>query len=249
MNALPAVLALAALTLAAPARSDAQAAEPAGRVRLWLHGGFVPGASDFTGTQTFTEFAEQGRIDAQYHQDAGPVFEIGLGFRLRRRLGLTAAGSFGRRDGTGSFTATLPHPLYFGAFRPASGDIRGTSQREKALHLDLALLGGSSRLQWSAFAGPSLIAARAELVQRIEYTQAYPFDTVTVTGTPLAESSNHAFGFNVGAGLDWQAARHVAIGTQLRFSHATVSLEPTAQDRVEIDAGGLQLTAGLRLDF
>jgi hypothetical protein len=181
VNALPAVLALAALTLAAPGRADAQTADPPGRVRLWLHGGFVPGASDFTGTQTFTEFAEQGRIDAQYHQDAGPVFEIGLGLRLRRRLGLTAAGSFGRRDGTGSFTATLPHPLYFGAFRPASGAIRGTSQREKALHLDLALLGGSSRLQWSAFAGPSLIAVRAELVQRIEYTQAYPFDTVTVT--------------------------------------------------------------------
>ena len=249
MNALPAVLALAALTLAAPPPADAQTADPPGRVHIWLHGGFVPGASEFTGTQTFTEFAEQGRIDTQYHQDAGPVFEIGVGFRLRRRLGLAAAGSFGRRDGTGSFTATLPHPLYFGAFRPASGDFRGTSQREKALHLDLALLGGSSRLQWSAFAGPSLIAVRAELVQRVDYTQAYPFDTVTVTGTPLAATSHHAFGFNVGAGLDWQVARHVAIGTQARFSHATVSLEPTAEDRVEIDAGGLQLTGGLRLDF
>ena len=249
MNALPAVLALAALTLAAPPPADAQTADPPRRVHIWLHGGFVPGASEFTGTQTFTEFAEQGRIDTQYHQDAGPVFEIGVGFRLRRRLGLAAAGSFGRRDGTGSFTATLPHPLYFGAFRPASGDFRGTSQREKALHLDLALLGGSSRLQWSAFAGPSLIAVRAELVQRVDYTQAYPFDTVTVTGTPLAATSDHAFGFNVGAGLDWQVARHVAIGTQVRFSHATVSLEPTAEDRVEIDAGGLQLTGGLRLDF
>jgi opacity protein-like surface antigen len=90
---------------------------------------------------------------------------------------------------------------------------------------------------------------RAELVQRVDYTQAYPFDTVTVTGTPLAATSDHAFGFNVGAGLDWQVARHVAIGTQVRFSHATISLEPTAEDRVEIDAGGLQLTGGLRLDF
>jgi opacity protein-like surface antigen len=90
---------------------------------------------------------------------------------------------------------------------------------------------------------------RAELVQRVDYTQAYPFDTVTVTGTPLAETSNHAFGFNVGAGLDWRVARHVAIGTQLRFSRATVSLEPTAEDHVEIDAGGVALTGGLRLDF
>lgn len=249
MRALPAVLALTALTLAAAAPGDAQTPDAPGRVSVWLHGGFVPGASDFSATQTFTEFAEKGRIDAQYHQDPGPVFEIGLGFRLRRRLGLTAAGSFGRRDGTGSFTATLPHPLYFGAFRPASGDFRGTSQREKALHLDLALLGGSSRLQWSAFAGPSLIGVRAELAQRVEYTQAYPFDTVTVTGTTLTPTSDHAFGFNVGAGLDWQAARHIAIGAQLRFSRATVSLEPTADDHFEIDAGGVALTGGLRLDF
>jgi len=249
VTALPLRLALASLTLAAAAGADAQTQGPPGRLRVWMHGGFVPGASDFMATQTFTEFAEQGRIDAQYHQDPGPVFEIGLGLRLRRRLGLAAAGSFGRREGTGSFTATLPHPLYFGAFRPASGDFRGTSQREKALHLDLALSGGSSRLQWSAFAGPSLMAVRAELVQRVEYTQAYPFDTVTVTGTPLGATSDHALGFNVGAGLDWRLGGHVAIGTQVRFSHATVALEPTPEHRVEIGAGGLQVTGGLRLDF
>jgi len=248
VNALPLALAFSTLTLAAAVPAAAQTVPP-GRMRVWMHGGFVPGGSDFTGTQTFTEFAEQGRIDAQYHQDAGPLFEMGLGLRLRRRLGVSAAGSFGRRDGTGSFTAKLPHPLYFGAFRSAAGDFRGTSQREKALHLDLALLGGSSRLQWSAFAGPSLIAVRAELVQRIDYTQSYPFDMVTVTGTPLANTSDHAFGFNVGAGLDWQLARHVAIGTQVRFSHATVSLEPTPEDRVEVGAGGVQVTGGLRLDF
>ena len=249
MSALPAVLALTPRTLAAAPPADAQTADPPARVRIWVHVGFVPGASNFTGTQTFTEFAEQGRIDAQYHQDAGPAFEIGMGLRLSRRLGLAAAGSFGRRDGTGSFTATLPHPLYFGAFRPASGDFRGSSQRETAVHLDLALLGGSARLKWSAFAVPSRIDVRAELVQRFDYTQAYPFDTVTVTGTPFATTRGHAFGFNVGAGLDWQVARHVAIGTQVRFSRATVSLEPTAEDRADIDAGGVQVTGGLRLDF
>ena len=249
MSAHRAALALAALALAAAAPAEAQAEHPPGRVRVWMHGGFVPGARDFTGTQTFTEFAEQGRIDAQYHQDAGPIFELGLGVGLRRRLGLSAAGSFGRRDGTGSFSAMLPHPLYFGAFRPASGSFGGASQREKALHLDLALRGGSARLQWSAFAGPSLIAVRVELVQRVEYTQAYPFDTVTVTGTPLAATSDHALGFNLGAGLDWRLARHAAIGTQVRFSHATVSLQPTSADRVEIEAGGVQVTGGLRLDF
>jgi opacity protein-like surface antigen len=242
-----------ALALAAPtpgARADEPAARPpTGRLRIWVQGGFVPGARDFTGTQTFTEFAEQGRIESQYREDPGPGLEFGLGLRLRGRLGLTAAGSLARRDGTGTFAATLPHPLYFGAFRPAAGDFRGASQSETAVHLDVAFLGDVGRLQWSAFAGPSLLRVRADLVQRVEYTQAYPFDAVTVTGTPLASTRNHAFGFNVGAGLDWPVARHLAIGAQVRFSRATVSLEPTANDRVEIDAGGVALTGGLRLDF
>jgi opacity protein-like surface antigen len=218
-------------------------------VRIWVQGGFVPGSRHFTATQTFTEFAEQGRIESQYREDPGPGLELGLGLRLRRRLGLTAAGSLARRDGAGSFAAKLPHPLYFGAFRPAAGDFRGASQSETALHLDVALLGEAGRLQWSAFAGPSLLRVRADLVQRVDYTHAYPFDTVTVTGTPFASTRNHAFGFNVGAGLDWPVARHVAIGAQVRFSRATVSLEPTADDHVEIAAGGLHLTGGLRLDF
>ena len=243
-------LALGAGTLT----SDAHADEPApsltpGRVRVWAHGGFVPGSRDFTATQTFTEFAEKGRIESQYQEDPGPGFEAGAGLRLRRRLAVTAAGSMARRDAGGSFAATLPHPLYFGAFRQASGAFAGGSLRESAVHLDLALLGEAGRLQWSAFAGPSLIALRADLVQRVDYTQAYPFDTVTVTGTPFASIRNHAFGFNVGAGLDWPVARHVAIGAQARFSHATVALEPTADDHVEIGAGGLYLTGGLRLDF
>ena len=245
-----ALLALAAAALSAPAQAQAPAPPPSpGSVRFWVHGGFVPGARDFTATRTFTEFAEQGRIESQYREDAGPGFEAGLGLRLRRRLGLSAAGSLGRRQGAGAFSATLPHPLYFGVPRRASGDFRGGSVRETAAHLDLAIFGGSGRLQWSAFAGPSLISVEADLVQSVTYTQAYPFDEVTVTGTPFAAARGHALGFNVGAGVDWQLARHVAIGTQLRFSRATISLEPTAEDRVEVGAGGAHLTGGLRLDF
>ena len=160
---------------------------------------------------------------------------------------MTAAGSLARRD-AGTFAATLPHPLYFGAFRPASGDFRGASQSESAVHLDVALLGRGGRLQWSAFAGPSLLALQADLVQRVDYTQAYPFDTVTVTGTPFASTRNHAFG-STWARAWTGPSRATSRSGPGAFSRATVSLAPTADDRVEIGAGGLYLTGGLRLDF
>jgi opacity protein-like surface antigen len=245
-------LASAAVVAMSCASAWADSPAPAGATgpfRLTLHGGFVSGSPSFSGTHTFTEFAEQGRIESQYKEDPGPGFEAGLAWRFARRLGVSGAVSFDRRKEAGSFSATLPHPLYFGVPRRAAGDFRGGTQRETAVHLDLAFLGGSGRLQWSAFAGPSLIGVKVDLVQRVDYTQAYPFDTVTVTGTPFARTSGHAVGFNVGAGLDWQVARHAAIGTQVRFSRASVALEPSADDRVDVDGGGAHLTAGLRLDF
>jgi opacity protein-like surface antigen len=238
-----------ALSCASAGADSAAPADAPGPFRVSVHGGFVPGSPRFSGTRTFSEFAEQGRIESQYKEDPGPGFEASLAWKFRRRLGVSAAVSFDRRKEAGSFAAALPHPLYFGVPRRTAGDFRGGTRRETAVHLDLAFLGGSGRLQWSAFAGPSLIAVQADLVQRVDYTQAYPYDTVTVTGTSFERTSGHAVGLNLGAGLDWQVARHAAIGTQVRFSRATASLEPTADDRVDVRGGGAQVTAGLRLDF
>jgi opacity protein-like surface antigen len=245
---------LASAVVVAMSCASAQAGSSApsgatGPFRFSIQGGFVAGSPSFAGARTFTEFAEQGRIESQYKEDPGPGLEAGLAWKFARRLGVSAAVSFDQRKEAGSFSATLPHPLYFGVPRRTAGDFRGGTQRETAVHLDLAFLGGSGRLQWSAFAGPSLIGVAVDLVQRVEYTQTYPFDTVMVTGTPLARTSGNAVGFNLGAGLDWQLARHAAIGTQVRFSRATVSLKPSADDRVDVDGGGAHVTAGLRLDF
>ena len=253
-----ALLASAALLLALATPSGAQTEEtppaPAprpspGAWRVSFLGGFAPGSAQFTETRTFTEFAEQGRIESRYEQDPGPGFELGAGWRFRPRVGVSAAVSFARRNEAGSFTAALPHPLYFGTPRQAAGTFEGRAQKETGVHLDLALVGEAHRVQWTVFAGPSLAVIDTDLVRSVEYIQAYPYDTVTVTGTPFDTVGGHAFGFNVGGTLAWPAARHVAIASQIRFSRAQVALEPTADDRVTVGAGGLSLAVGLRLDF
>lgn len=253
-----ALLAGAALLFALGAPSGAQAEDPPrataprpspGALRVSFLGGLAHGSSRFTETRTFTEFAEEGRIESRYEQDPGPGFEVGAGWRFRPRFGLSAAVSVARRKEAGSFTAALPHPLYFGAPRQATGTFEGRAQKETAVHLDLTFAGEARRLQWTVFAGPSLALIDTDLVRSVEYTQAYPYDTVTVTGTPFDVVSGRALGFNVGAGLAWPAARHVAIASQIRFSRAQVALEPNADGRVTVSAGGLALAVGLRFDF
>jgi hypothetical protein len=130
-----------------------------------------------------------------------------------------------------------------------TGDFSGRREQETGVHLDLAYLGGSGRLQWTAFAGPSLVGVDADLVRAVEYTQAYPYDTVTVTGTPFASTRGHGVGVNAGVGVDCQLAPHVALATQARWSRATVRLPATADDRVRVIGGGVEIAGGLRLDF
>jgi opacity protein-like surface antigen len=245
---------LAASAAAVPLHADDPAPVPVplpppGAVRLSLLGGFARGSASFTETRTFTEFAEEGRIESRYQQDPGPGFEAGALWRFARRLGVSAAVSIARRKEAGSFSASLPHPLFFGTPRQAAGDFAGRAQRETAVHAALAVLGGAGRLQWMAFAGPSLIGIRTDLVRTVEYTHAYPYDSVRVTATPFDSASGRALGFNIGGGLAWQAARHVAIATQMRLSRAKVELAPTSDDRLKMDAGGASFTGGVRLDF
>ena len=237
-----------------PSPAPSPAASPAPRPspgvwRLSVLGGLAHASTSFTETRPFTEFAEEGRIESRYEQDPGPGFEIGAAWRFRPRRGVATAVSFARRKEAGSFSASIPHPLYFGAFRQATGDFEGRRQKETAVHLDLTFAGETGRLQWSLFAGPSVIGIDTDLVRSVEYTQAYPYDTVTVIGTPFETASGHAFGFNVGGALAWPAARHVAVASQVRFSRAQVALEPAPDDRVTVSAGGLSLAVGLRFDF
>ena len=244
-----ALLAAALVSTSPPPAADAQTRDPPGPVRLYVRASFAAGSATFRETRPFTEFAEPGHIDSRYTEDPGPGFEAGLTWRFARRLGVMGAVSAMRRKEAGSFSAALPHPLFFGAPRLVSGDFSGHREKETAVHLDLALLAGSGRIQWIAFAGPSLVGVQADLVRAVEYAQSYPYDTVTVTGTPFASSRGRAVGFNVGAGVDCQLARHVALAIQGRWSRATVHLDAAADDRVGVTAGGLHLAAGLRLDF
>ena len=239
---------MAAALLAMAPSAQAQGTREA-RVRVALRGAFATRAGAFTEARPFTEFAERGEIDSRYTQGSGPGGEAGLTWLLARRLGIVAAAAFAQRREAGAFSAALPHPLYFGMPRHAEGDFRGKSERETAVHLDLAVLGAAGRLDWSLFAGPSLVGVRADLVSAVEYTQAYPYDRVTVTGAPLVSARGRGLGANAGAALDWRAARRVALGVQARFCRARARLRPLAEDEVDVRAGGLALAAGLRIDF
>ena len=125
----------------------------------------------------------------------------------------------------------------------------GLDYKEGVVFLDLVYAGSSGRLDYRVFGGGALFRTEADLIQDVQYSQAYPYDTVTVTGVPTTSVSDNSFGFDVGAGLDYRLGKSFAIGVQARYNRATAKLEPVAGDSVEVHAGGFQLGAGIRLIF
>ena len=233
------------LLLAATASAD-----ESGRLKLSLTGAFGVSSLDFSGTRTFTEFAEEGQVRADYSADKGPGFEGGLAYRFGSRLSVALTGSYLKRDSSAAIEANLPHPLYLDRDRQVAADVSGLSYNETAGHLDLVLSGHSGSFDFSLFAGPSIFKVKADLAGAPTYTQSYPFDTVTVTAVPTASADDMAFGFNAGAGIDYRFSPKFAFGLQGRFSRGNAKLIPAGtSDEIEVDAGGVQVGAGVRISF
>lgn len=235
---------LSLLALAAPA---AHAAD--GRFTVSAYGVFAPPSVDYTTARTFDAFAEEGSIDTDYEAGKGPGGELGLTFRFARRFGVSLAGSTVSRDTTASYSVSVPHPLFLNRPRTAEGTL-DVDYSEKAGHLDLVYLGGSGSLDFALFAGPSFVSVSADLLGEPIYSQAYPFDEITVTNVQPLSAEKSGVGFNVGASLTYRFSKSVGFGVQGRFTRASLELVRDAgDDPVSLDAGGLQVGAGFRFSF
>jgi hypothetical protein len=238
-----------AVAAAAVLAANGAWAQDASRVTLGAYGVFSPASIGYEATRTFDSFAEEGRIDTEYDAGKGPGGELGLTFRFARRLGVGLAGTIGSRETTAAYSASLPHPLFLNRPRTAEGTV-DVDYSEKAGHLDLVYLGGSGSLDFTLFAGPSLVSVSTDLLGTPIYAQEYPFDEVTVNNLQPMSASKSGVGFNAGASLTYRFSRSVGFGVQGRFTRASLELvRDDGDDPVSIDAGGLQVGAGFRFSF
>jgi len=228
-------------------------AKPAGHkdsgFALTIAGGIATLPLDWTTTASWTLYAEPARLEASQEASLGPAVEGALSFRFARRFGVSAAFGWSRRDGSAEIEAQLPHPLYLGRPRTVSGSASSLEYSQTASHLDFEWRPVTGKLELALFAGPTLLRAKAELVDRVTATEAYPYDTASfASATATSVSSSDAFGWNVGAALGAAVASHVDLGVQLRYSRAKPELT-TSSGSVTLEAGGLDVTGFVRFGF
>jgi hypothetical protein len=259
MRARPAVrcvslrLAVSACLLASapPVFAQVEDAGAGKRFRAIVNGAFAPAALKFAESRLFTEFAEQATLDARYDEKAGPGFDLGLQYNVGKRFGVLAGVSRMSRSGSGSFAAVLPHPLYFNQLRKAEGRLEGLHYSETAGHLDLVGSARSGPFELAVFGGATLFSVKTDVVDKLEYSHSYPYDSVTITGVPKQRVSRSPKGWNVGGRADYALGRErrFGVGLQLRYSEASVAIAPSEGNSFKFNAGGLQLAAGARFFF
>ena len=233
-------------------RQSGQAFDPSElRFRLSLDGAASFAKLTFDESRAFTEFAEEGRLDAGYSAKTAAGVDLGIQFNITRWLGVGASFALTNRDSHASYTAALPHPLYLNQPRRKTGDVDRLGYKETVFHYDLVYSGWAGPVGVHVFGGASFFRVDADLLAGLQYTQTYPYDSaqVTVTDVPSVPLRDNPIGFNAGAGLDYRIGAHVGIGAQARFSRARVSFVPATDAKVDLDAGGFQLAVGARLYF
>lgn len=240
-----------------PRKPQATAARPApapakrGGKRFKFLGDLIlaPLSVEYTQNKTFQEYNEDASLTVQHKAKLGFGASFGLQYDFSERLGAILTLGLVNRSASATYDAALPHPLYFNKKRSVSGEVSGTTYRETTAHLDAAYLGKAGALSYAVFAGPSYFSLSADLVESVQYSQSYPYDTVTVTSVPTSAETKTGIGFNVGADLDYSLGGSLSLGGQLRYSRAKIALEPGAGDKAEIEAGGLQVSLGVRVRF
>ena len=229
--------------------ADPAGAQPLPRVTIAVNAGYQPSTTSFDDRFTFDLNRETASVETDYPVEAGPLFDAGFGYRFWKGLGAGIAFSRFSVDSTVRAEATLPHPLFFQRNRQISGETAGLTRDETGIHIQaqyhLAPFGG---LYIVLAGGPSVLDIKQSIVTDVNFTEEFPFDTATYVGVDSQRVTGTKTGFNVGADVRWMFARHIGVGGLVRYSHATVDLTRNGRT-ISVDAGGMQIGAGLRVTF
>jgi hypothetical protein len=218
---------------------------------LWLgvSGGVQPAGNGFGDTFEVPLYAETERVSVDYPVKGGALIDVRGGYRVWKRFTIGAGVSRYSQRADARVQAQLPHPFFDNQFRAVEGTtsaLRG----ETSTHLLLGwMVPLSDRLRLLLTAGPSFVNVEQTLVTGVEFSETYPYDTAEFTGASTRRATRSATGFNAGADLTWMFSRRVAAGALVQASRARARVRPGEGRRIAVDAGGVQIAAGLRLFF
>jgi hypothetical protein len=211
-----------------------------------VNGGYQGGAPGFSETFSFAQYVEQATISTDYPKKDGPAFDVGGAFRVWRNLAAGIAVSTVTRSTEGGVTGSIPNPFFFDAGRAVSGTA-SLKHTETALHLQAAyVIPAGRKLLVTVAGGPSFFSVKQSLVEKVQFSESYPYDTATLLPVTTTDATKSVVGFNGGLDIGYYFTRTVGVGGMLRYAGGTLSL-PSHGTNLPVKVGGFQAGAGVRI--
>lgn len=223
---------------------------PEDRYFLSVNGALQERSLTFQDSRTEPFYAETSSWTARYGVRSGYGFDAGGGVRLWRGLAAAVAISrFEEEKRTAEIAGEIPHPFHFDQPRAISGESQSLGHSEQAVHASAAwMLPPMGRFHVLLFAGPSFFSVSRDLVEDVDFSETYPYNTASYERALLRSVSGSQAGFHGGVDVTWSITPRVGVGAVARYARAEMVLDSPAHERgLAVDAGGIQAGAGLRV--
>lgn len=192
---------------------------------------------------------EEASVETSFETPTSALFEGGALVRVIGNVAVDVAFYQASSTNDVQVTARIPHPFFTGRHRAVEGTTPARHE-QSGLHVDAAyVLPVMTRLYVAVSAGPTYFTVKQRVVTAVNVSESYPYDTASFASADLESLSSSGWGFNAGVDLGWMFTKNVGVGGLLRYSRATLSLEPSGRDPLDIEVGGLHAGVGARVAF
>ena len=231
-------------------------ATPASAQVQWVGRGIVTGSIGVqSGSQDVTTvtrqeiYEETATTTARHEIGSGPLIEISGGYLVWRNLLVGAGFSRFSDSSPASVEASIPHPLLFETFRNATVSAGDLDHSETAFHVTGTwMIPLTTKIEVALFGGPSFFSIKQEFVSGVAFTEVGdPFNAINLGAPTIAEASESAVGFHLGADVTYLVTPRIGVTGFARIARASAKFD--AIDGAEIDAGGPQIGVGVRYRF
>jgi hypothetical protein len=214
-------------------------------IRLGYNAGFTTQSNSVSWQREI--YYENAQFGVDYNLRKGNSFNGGLGFKFSRSMGLEVGFDSGSRNLNASYDASIPHPLYFNSPREGVGTA-GYKVTENAAYLNLVLTIPVSRLGLDLSVGPAYFFTSAQLIGSLQYSQSYPYSSVTLTAQNQKISKN-VIGFNAGASLTFYFAQSMGVFISGQYLSGSAEFKPSEAPGLKLSLGGLKAGGGIKISF
>ncbi len=229
------------------------------RIFINVNGSYLsPTPIDVKGGSTFTKYDETGTTtSASTVTFKKSLVDISGGVRVINNFGLAVGFTSSSTIGTGTLSASVPHPLVYNSPRMAGGTLDGLDHFESALNvMAVYVVNLPMSFQAAVSAGPTFFKVTQDTIGTVSVAdEVAPYTRITLQNPTVVTTTANKTALNVGLDLAWfsplraSVLSNLGVGVFVRYAGTTMELTPEGVDPISMKVGGFQYGAGLRIRF